>query len=149
MWSEFLKYKKSIVYLGLFLLLITVDQYTKFTALQSFATESNTGISFGLLSFVNPVLLTVFQLLIMLFLFFTIKSYWKEHMIIASIFFSGAVANIIDRIMRGYVIDWIFVPFLEVKNNLADIYIGFAVFLVMLVVFREEVVPWIEKIRRR
>lgn len=45
---------------------------------------------------------------------------------------AGAISNLIDRIVWGGVVDWLPIPFLGLKNNLADWAIFIGVWLVIL-----------------
>lgn len=49
--------------------------------------------------------------------------------IFTGLFIGGAVSNIIDRIYFGGVRDWFPIPFVGLRNNLADWAIFLAVFL--------------------
>tara|TARA_Y100001970_G_scaffold292839_1_gene436090 strand:- start:1019 stop:1471 length:453 start_codon:yes stop_codon:yes gene_type:complete len=88
----------------------------------------NYGISFGMFSgFISPWLIIILSLLITLFIIYiyfisnNILEKWSYLVIIA-----GALSNIIDRMVNGYVIDYIYLHYKEFywpAFNFADIYI--------------------------
>ena len=49
-----------------------------------------------------------------------------------SMMLGGAVSNLVERIVWGHVIDWIPVPFLPLKFNLSDAFIGLGAVIVFM-----------------
>jgi len=97
----------------------------------------NFGVSFGLLSgIVAPWILILIGLLVVGFITYLmfnsndLLEKWGLFIII-----SGAISNIIDRIINGYVIDFIY---LHISNfywpafNFADIYISIGILMVII-----------------
>lgn len=136
---------KKIVFLSTFF--IAIDQITKYLAetyLQndiplyfewlSFSLHYNTGIAFSI-----PIPQWILIPFIFLFLgaitFFLrdhIKKHNTWHVIIASCIFAGACGNLIDRIIRGAVVDFIRVGWWPVFN-IADslIFIGASLLILL------------------
>lgn len=95
----------------------------------------NSGISFNFLSVNNATFLSMILLLITSFLFFSFTKIWAKNYLAAGLFFGGALANIFDRFIFGSVRDWLTIPFLEIKNNLADWSIFFGLLILIVSMF--------------
>jgi len=110
---------------------VIVDQLSKYEAAQYGLESLNTGISFGLLGdqsqFVSSAILVSFAVLGIL----AIKHYTKFHPKLIGLFIGGALSNILDRFLFGGVRDWLPVPILQMKNNVADWAIFVAVILLL------------------
>ncbi|MCB9813614.1 MAG: signal peptidase II [Pseudomonadales bacterium] len=122
-----------------FFSLIIIDQTSKFFAkFLGFPVALNFGISLNLLSFLPTSMMTLFLVFAIFFIFYFFKKDWVKNLLVASLFFAGAISNIIDRIIFGGVRDWLKMPFFNIHNNLADwfIFIGLGLFLFTL--FHEE-----------
>jgi lipoprotein signal peptidase len=114
--------------------LILLDQLTKSWADKSGMALINKGVSFGFLDgnatdFLLIILLIIFILAAGKIWKFLIKSakirkYFIFYLCLAVFFLSGALSNLLDRIWLGGVRDWLTLPFIGLKNNLADYYIG-------------------------
>ena len=97
----------------------------------------NFGVSFGLFSQTIPsIILAAIALLVVFFLiylFLNSSDYldqWGLFIII-----SGAIANIIDRLINGYVIDFIYFhinQFYWPAFNFADIYISIGIIMIII-----------------
>ena len=97
----------------------------------------NFGVSFGLFSQTIPsIILAAIALLVVFFLIYLfLKSsdyleQWGLFIII-----SGAIANIIDRLINGYVIDFIYFhinQFYWPAFNFADIYISIGIIMIIV-----------------
>lgn len=155
--------KKGYIYIAI---LILFDQLTKYLAkflytgeevtwiprLLSFAYAENTGMSFGLLEgqrllfmIITIIALTIFGYLFLDIDFKTKPIYsWAIVLLIG-----GTLGNAIDRVVLGYVIDFMHFPFLDVPlqwiglsnfyNNFADMYLSLAlVFLLIDTLFLEK-----------
>lgn len=148
---------------GLFavVLLIFFDQFTKYLAEVYLAQHpsvplipgvlelkylENTGMAFGLMAgrklFFVLVCLLFFLLGIYLFIRIPKKRYYLPLFVILLVMESGAAGNFIDRIFRGYVVDFIYVSFIDFPIfNLADIYVVCSSILLVFFVclkYREE-----------
>ncbi len=99
----------------------------------------NTGISFGLLSD-NTVLILIIQFLILLLLFYLKVQVFPDNFYVDLCFvfiFAGAIGNVIDRLIHGYVIDFFDFQIWPVFN-FADIYIVLGVLALILFIFKSE-----------
>lgn len=126
--------KNYIRFLFLLLLLVSVDQLLKLSFLAVSLCNKNIAWSLPM----QPGFFYFVWIIIFLFIvYYFLKSqdYYKK---IALVFIlCGAVSNIIDRLARGCVIDFIDLKFWPVFN-LADIYITIGViFLIIALAYRK------------
>lgn len=148
--------KKYYLYIISTIILIFFDQLTKYIIVSNFTIGksiiliknflkfcyiNNYGASFGMLSG-NTIILIVLTILILYYLLKEIKLNKDNNLLLISstLIFSGALGNLIDRIFRGYVVD--FISFTLFKNempifNLADIFITFGVFIYLYIIIME------------
>ncbi len=138
--------KKKIIYLSIIILLIIIDQVSKYLVTKfydigqytiiiknflKFYYIRNIGASFGILGG-KTILIIFISLLIMFYIIYeVIKNKNKRILIVSSILIiSGAIGNLIDRVFRGYVIDFISFTLFGKEMaifNIADILITFGV----------------------
>ena len=148
--------KKSLVVLISLLMLIVFDQIIKYLIVKNFSIGEekilmdnflkfiyirNTGAAFGILSG-NIVFLIGISLLL---IFYIVKEMKKNidnnlSLLSFSLILGGAIGNLIDRIFRGYVVD--FISFTLFKRempifNVADMYITIGVILLIYIVLKE------------
>ena len=149
--------KKSLIVLISILLLIVFDQIIKYLIVSNFNIGEekilidnflkfiyirNTGAAFGIFSG-NIILLIG----ISLFLIFYIVKEMKKNidnnlsLLSFSLILGGAIGNLIDRVFRGYVVD--FISFTLFKRemsifNVADMYITIGVILLIINMLRKE-----------
>lgn len=137
--------KRNIFFIGILFLLL--DQITKYLIInKSFnilpnilklSYLENTGIAFSM-NLNNILTIIISILLIIFFLIILNKNYNKKSIIekISLIFIiTGATSNLLDRIFRKYVIDFIEIKLFDFPSfNLADIYIviGVLVFIILI-----------------
>ena len=143
---RFLDLKKIII----FLLLVFADLFSKFlvfnyielykfikiTNFLDITHIHNFGVSFGLFAgTIPPIVLIIFAILVVFFIIYLflktedIYEHWSFFIIIC-----GAVANIIDRSLNGYVIDFIYFhinQFYWPAFNFADIYISLGIIMII------------------
>ncbi len=129
MFGNLFKNKSNIGLIYLFVFLVILDQLTKYLVIQNFDLyESvellpvfnltfivNYGFAFGFLNnpSINQILVSIVILLIIIyFLYLLLKTQDKIFRLSLVFILSGAIGNFIDRIIRGFVIDFI------------DIYLG-------------------------
>ena len=148
--------KKSLIALISILLLIVFDQIIKYLIVSNFNIGEekilidnflkfiyirNTGAAFGIFS--GNI---IFLIGISLFLIFYIIKEMKKNinnnlsLLSFSLILGGAVGNLIDRIFRGYVVDFIsFTLFQREMSifNIADMYITIGVILLIYIVLKE------------
>lgn len=100
----------------------------------------NTGAAFGIFQGNNAFLIAVSSVFIMLLMFYVFL-YIKEDMFLqtsAALIAGGAIGNFIDRISRGYVVDFFDLKYFSVFNT-ADIMINVGVVLLIIdILFRGE-----------
>lgn len=114
--------------------LIFIDQLTKFWVVKAnFFWLPNYGISFGFFLgsvgiYLNFLILAVFGW------FFSKKPSWGLSLIL-----SGGISNLIDRLLSGYVIDFLKLPGLGFHFNLADVFITLGVLLILVKYINDEI----------
>lgn len=160
--------KKSLIVLISVLMLIVFDQIVKYLIVKNFSIGEekilidnflkfiyirNTGAAFGILSG-NIIFLIGISLLL---IFYIVKEMKKNidnnlSLLSFSLILGGAVGNLIDRIFRGYVVD--FISFTLFKRemsifNVADMYITIGVILLIYIVLKEGKYERINSRKRR
>lgn len=147
--------KKYINIILSILLLVMLDQISKLLVVNylneeiifidnffSFTFIKNYGAAFGIFGGNTLFLILITILLIMYLLYDTYKNIDKKINIIFNILIiSGALGNLIDRIFREYVVD--FISFILFNNqmpvfNIADILVTFGVIGLIFTIFKEE-----------
>ena len=121
---------------------IYLNNFIPITSFFDLAHIHNYGISFGLFSgFITSWIIVVISSLITLFIFYlyfqsnNILEKWAYFAIIA-----GALSNIIDRGINGYVLDYLYFHYKEFywpAFNFADIYISLGVFMIIIKLFKD------------
>ena len=116
---------------------IDLYKFIKITTYLDITHIHNFGISFGLFSETIPaVFLIIIALLVVFFIIYLLLNsedyleYWGLFIIIC-----GAIANIIDRFVNGYVIDFIYFHINQYywpAFNFADIYISAGIIMILL-----------------
>jgi len=146
-----MKKKLKILYLVLIgLVLIVIDQLCKWLVITYVSSEGyfvldelfgiglfeNEGIAFGI-----PMPKVIFYVAVFLILYFLLQKFTKElkqqnFLILLSLtfIFAGAISNLIDRIFRGAVIDYIHIY--TSVFNLADIYIIAGIIILIWMEFK-------------
>ncbi len=91
--------------------------------------STNTGVIFGIFS--GNFFITIF--LPLLIIAFLIYEYSEDRHISYLFIIVGLFGNLLDRIIRGFVVDFIYIPVVEKYNiflfNLADLYLVLGVIL--------------------
>jgi lipoprotein signal peptidase len=116
---------KTLMPLIVIFLLVSADRVSSGFAMISGVGSCNTGVSFGLFPGV-PVWVWVGIALPVIVYFFThaLKELRMDRMRWGVyIFLSGAVSNLVARMLYGCVWDWMEVGFLDISFTLGDIYI--------------------------
>lgn len=110
-----------------------------FPGILKFGYIRNTGASFGLFEGQQFLFFIVTILALLLFGYFFASSNWKTKKVytLAFVFLiSGTLGNAIDRMLYGYVIDYIQVPFLPFVGNtyfnLADALLNVGIVLLII-----------------
>ena len=138
--------KNSLILAAPITILIILDQVLKFLAetkkimadlgIVAFHYVSNTGASFGMLQGNNTLLIWV-SLIVLGVILICIDRIKKEQTIPLLLVVSGLLGNLIDRIFRGHVVDFIDLKFWPVFN-LADSLIVIGVFWLIIVILRKD-----------
>ncbi len=100
----------------------------------------NTGIAFGLLAGRGWLLILLQALVIALLLVFKLR-YFPSQMLVNFCFaalMAGAISNLLDRILYGYVIDFVDIGIWPVFN-LADVFIVAGAAGLILLILKEEI----------
>lgn len=157
------KQKKILLTIDLIgiILLIAVDQLTKYLAVQQLKDKpayiildgilelnylENKGAAFGMLQ--NQKIFFIFVAIVILSVIAYVlfktpdhKKYRALH-ILLSLIAAGAIGNMIDRIRLDYVVDFIYIVLINFPIfNVADIYVTFAtaiLVLMLLFVYKEQ-----------
>lgn len=136
---------------------VALDQLTKLVVLQNiplhdevaaipgifhFTYVENKGAAFGMLSNHRWVFMAVSILAIAAFVFYIIKFKPEGKLLVSSMamIIGGGIGNMIDRVLRGSVVDFIEVDFMEFAVfNVADIFVCVGCGLMILDVILSEV----------
>ena len=145
----------------LFFFLVFSDQITKWLAVRTLRNQSglslisgileltyleNRGIAWGMfqgkLDFLLIFTLLFFCAMFYIFLRITSTSVYIPFTAALTGMTAGAAGNYIDRVFRGYVIDFIFISMIDFPVfNVADIYVTVSLFLIlflMIFIYKEE-----------
>lgn len=148
--------KKYIKIISLIIFLIVFDQLIKFLVTLNFNVGEefviinnflkfiyikNTGAAFGMFSG-NTFMLILIAIVLIWYLIKEIKTNLNNKLSIISfsLVLGGALGNLIDRVFRGYVVDYISFTLFNSEMaifNMADIYITFGVLLLLYIVIRD------------
>ncbi len=112
------------------------NQFIKINEYLDIVYVKNFGVSFGLFSNIVPFwVLVIIGIMIILFIFYLmIKSDKKLEKLSYFIILAGAISNISDRAINGYVIDFVslhYNNFYWPAFNLADIYITVGIIMLL------------------
>ena len=136
-----MKYIKNLFFI---ILLLLIDQLTKFYFFGksiflfkyfSFNYIENTGVTFGLFQG-NNLFFIIFSLIIIGLVFYFYKKYDKYN-IAWNFILAGAFGNLLDRIIHGFVVDFIDLGFWYVFN-LADSFIIIGIGLLLFYFIKEK-----------
>ncbi|MEN8152634.1 MAG: signal peptidase II [Acidobacteriota bacterium] len=150
--------KKYILITGL---IIIIDQISKFIIKSNFQLYEhldiidnffrifyikNSGAVWGLFSnqkdSIIPVILTILSitaLLVVIYIFLKTKPQCKLELVSLSFISGGAIGNIIDRIMQGYVVDFIEIYIKSYRwptFNIADSFISIGILLLIISIWK-------------
>ena len=153
--------KKKYIFIILFcLLLILIDFISKYLVINLISNKTiiiiknflkflyvkNTGAAFGIMSG-NIIILVIVTLILLFYIIKEVKNNVDNKWILISylLILSGAIGNLIDRIFRGYVVDFISFTLFDKEMavfNIADSYITIGVFLLIILLLKKEVPLW-------
>lgn len=141
--------KKLFIFLVLFTVLFTLDQYIKILFVNGYEKEGecislvlayNYGVAFSMFSFLEGNLKYI-QIAIMLggilYLVFN-KDVFKDYYIPSAMLLAGGISNIYDRFIHGGVVDYVYwhCGFDFAIFNLADVIIDAAVVLIIYINYK-------------
>jgi signal peptidase II len=136
-----------------FATLISIDQFLKNLTSRTSKVIYNPGISFGFFQLPSDRLSLFLIVLILFISLISIRKYFitqiykiqplsLPQVIAFALIISGALSNLLDRFLHGSVIDYLYLPLLNIHNNLADwgIFVGIAMlFLLKLQIINSHV----------
>lgn len=129
--------KKSLaVLLAVFL----IDFLSKYWASQVGNIVINTKASLGLGfdSVVNTNLVLIVATILILVLGTVWWERWRQPPLLWSLVVAGATSNVLDRLLFGGVRDWLTIPGIGIKNNIADWAIMVGLAGLLLVSFKKD-----------
>ena len=143
--------KIKIIFYIVFVLIILIDQIAKLLIIQknvivipnflNLTYTQNTGVAFGILP--NNLILIISANIVVLGLIIKFLRENKETMnypviISLMLILSGGVSNLIDRIFRGYVIDFIDINLFNFPVfNIADIFVTIGVLIFIVIIIKQ------------
>lgn len=151
--------KKKIILAVVSISIIMLDQISKlimidkniniFPQLLSFSYTQNTGVAFGLISN-NIIFVIIFNIVILGIIIKFLKENNEsiDYTVLVSLILilSGGIGNLIDRILRGYVVDFIKFDFINFPIfNVADISITLGIFILVIVIVKQMILNKNEK----
>ena len=148
--------KKILIPIISVIALISFDQLTKYLAESGLSSAPkvlidgvlelrlvhNSGAAFGILGGAMWLfyLITIIVLVAIIFIYikFLKNRKFLPLKVLSIIIFSGALGNFIDRIRLGYVVDFIYISFINFPVfNIADIFVSWsAVLILILLIFK-------------
>lgn len=142
-----MKYKKIFLIL-LGIIIVFLDQITKYILIGknltiipnilNFTYNENTGVAFGI-GANNIFLIIVVNIIILGVIIDCIRKKQTDFKILIPLILilSGGVSNLIDRIFRGYVIDFIDINLFNFPNfNIADICITIGIIFLIIIIIK-------------
>ena len=131
-------------------IIVVIDQMVKISLIDKDLTiipnflnltyTENTGAAFGIGT--NNIIL-IFSIIMVMALIYYIKAKKIDNQIPYMLIISGAIGNMIDRIFRGFVIDYIDVNLFNFPNfNIADICIVIGFLLLLIIFFKKNVTKY-------
>ena len=146
--------KKKIILAITSLAIILLDQLSKLLIIDksinviqnilSFTYTQNTGVAFGLIDN-NLIFIILFNIVILGIIIKFLKENREsiDFVVLVSLILilSGGVGNLIDRLLRGYVVDFIKLEFVKFPIfNLADISVTVGVFILIIVIVKQMII---------
>ena len=155
------KWLKWVLFFAPIAVIAAVDQLTKYLAISSLMGKpsiplipgaleltyvENTGMAFGLLEDGTIFFYIMTAVALAVILFFVIRIPFEKRFlplfILLSFIAGGAVGNLIDRIFRKYVVDFIYISLIRFPVfNVADIFVSLsciALVIFLLFVYKDE-----------
>ena len=151
--------KKKIILAVASIAIIMLDQISKLIMIDkniniipqilSFSYTQNTGVAFGLISN-NIIFVIIFNIVILGIIIKFLKENNEsiDYTVLVSLILilSGGIGNLIDRILKGYVVDFIKFDFINFPIfNVADISITLGIFILVIVIVKQMILNKNEK----
>ncbi len=151
--------KKKIILAVASIAIIMLDQISKLIMIDkninilpqvlSFSYTQNTGVAFGLISN-NIIFVIIFNIVILGIIIKFLKENNEsiDYTVLVSLILilSGGIGNLIDRILKGYVVDFIKFDFINFPIfNVADISITLGIFILIIVIVKQMILNKNEK----
>ena len=151
--------KKKIILAVASIAIIMLDQISKLIMIDkninilpqvlSFSYTQNTGEAFGLISN-NIIFVIIFNIVILGIIIKFLKENNEsiDYTVLVSLILilSGGIGNLIDRILKGYVVDFIKFDFINFPIfNVADISITLGIFILIIVIVKQMILNKNEK----
>lgn len=146
--------KKKIILAVASITIIMLDQISKLIMIDkniniipqilSFSYTQNTGMAFGLISN-NIIFVIIFNIVILgiIIKFLKENNDSIDYTVLVSLILivSGGIGNLIDRILRGYVVDFIKFDFINFPIfNVADISVTIGVLILIIVIIKQMII---------
>lgn len=146
--------KKKIILAITSLTIILLDQLSKLSIIDksinlipnilSFTYTQNTGVAFGLIDN-NLIFIILFNIIILGIIIKFLKENNEniDFVVLVSLILilSGGIGNLIDRLLRGHVVDFIKLEFINFPIfNLADISVTVGVFILIIVIVKQMII---------
>lgn len=151
--------KKKIILAVASIAIIMLDQISKLIMIDkninilpqvlSFSYTQNIGVAFGLISN-NIIFVIIFNIVILGIIIKFLKENNEsiDYTVLVSLILilSGGIGNLIDRILKGYVVDFIKFDFINFPIfNVADISITLGIFILIIVIVKQMILNKNEK----
>lgn len=153
--NDRLVHEPKLKVFGLIFFLLLLDQGTKYFAIRylkgnpgftliknvlTFRYLENRGMAFGLLQdqvlFLVLICIVFFVGIIYFFIKIPATVYYSPLLFTAVVVFTGAVGNFIDRVFRGFVVDFIYFSLIDFPIfNVADIYVTCGIVVLIFLIF--------------
>lgn len=146
----------AFLYLALALLVAVVDQVIKYFVLEYLVNAGrvtaiprildliyveNTGVAFGMFSDLRWLFVIITGIVIVAFIIMLFKSGYKSKLfsVSAVLIIGGGIGNLIDRIIHGFVVDYLQLSFFSPVCNFADycITVGTVLLVVYLIFYSD------------
>lgn len=148
--------KKIYIIIFVVFLLIGFDQLTKYLVIENIGFNNskvifdnffslicikNIGAAFGIMSG-NIFILILITVFLIYYIIHEIKKNYKNNINLLSLtlILGGACGNLIDRVFRGYVVDFLSFKLFGYEMaifNVADMFITFGVVLMVIILFKD------------
>ena len=145
--------KKNIIILSTPLLIVFLDQLTKFLIKQNFQLNksvpviknilyftyvTNTGSAFGLFKGINPIFM-IFSIIVIISIFYFMNQIKQKERLLqfsVGLLLGGTIGNLIDRMLYGAVTDFIDFRIWPVFN-IADSAVTISIILLIVLLWKE------------